>query len=179
MTLWIRCKRVVTAACELERLQSEAKENEQIQISQLVLVQWCHWRVKKRAGRGEEAGRRRAGWGFLTAGQAAHFTVLCAGLVHEGAVEAGPHGWGGGGRWGAAHGPVTQRAGGLPANCTWRTGEGLQDVRAGNDFHNNTILWLFFSINWIFSSNCRAQDEFKGAVRPLMKNIYIFLCLLI
>ena len=30
--------------------------------------------------------------GFLTAGQAAHFTVLCAGLVHEGAVEAGPHG---------------------------------------------------------------------------------------
>lgn len=33
----------------------------------------------------------RAGGG-LTAGQAAHFTVLCARLVHEGTVEAGPHG---------------------------------------------------------------------------------------
>lgn len=31
-------------------------------------------------------------WRVLTAGQAADFTVLCAGLVHEGAVEAGPHG---------------------------------------------------------------------------------------
>lgn len=47
------------------------------------------------AGQGE-ARQGGAGWraqgGFLTAGQAAHFTVLCAGLVHEGAVEAGPHG---------------------------------------------------------------------------------------
>lgn len=55
---------------------------------------------------------------FLTVGQAAHFTVLCAGLVHKGAVEAGPHGRGGGGGRGAAHGPVTLRAGGLPAHCT-------------------------------------------------------------
>lgn len=28
---------------------------------------------------------------FLAAGQAAHLTVLCARLVHEGAVKAGPH----------------------------------------------------------------------------------------
>lgn len=40
-------------------------------------------------------GRVESG-GSLTAGQAAHLTVLCARLVHEGAVEAGPHGRGGG-----------------------------------------------------------------------------------
>lgn len=43
-------------------------------------------------------GRVESVWGGLTAGQAAHLTVLCARLVHEGAVEAGPHGRGGG--WG-------------------------------------------------------------------------------
>lgn len=37
-----------------------------------------------------------AEWGssqvcFLAARQAAHLTVLCARLVHEGAVKAGPH----------------------------------------------------------------------------------------
>lgn len=78
VTLWIRCKRVVTAACELERLQSEAKENKQIQISQLVLVQWCHWRVKRRAGRGVEAGWRRAGWGVFNCGAGCTFhSALC------------------------------------------------------------------------------------------------------
>lgn len=58
----------------------------------------------------------------LAAGEAAHFTVLCAGLVHEGAVEARPHGRGGGGGRGAAHRPVAQRAGGLPAHRTCRGG---------------------------------------------------------
>lgn len=57
-------------------------------------------------------------WG-LTAGEAAHFTVLCARLVHEGAMEAGPHGWRWGRNRGAAYGPVPQRAGGLPTHSTW------------------------------------------------------------
>lgn len=65
------------------------------------------------------------GSGALAAGQAAHLTVLCARLVHEGAVEAGPHGRGGGGDRGAAHGPVIQRAGGLPAKGTCRMGGAL------------------------------------------------------
>lgn len=40
----------------------------------------------------EKQGRGpQEGWG-LTPWQAAHLTELCAWLVHEGAVEAGPHG---------------------------------------------------------------------------------------
>lgn len=61
--------------------------------------------------------------GFLTAGQAADITVLCAGLVHEGAVGAGPHGGGGGWSRRTAHRLVSQRAGWLPAHRTWRRGE--------------------------------------------------------
>ena len=55
----------------------------------------------------------------LTAGQAAHLTELGAGLVHEGAVQAGPHGGGGGGRRGAPHGPIVQGAGRLAPHRTW------------------------------------------------------------
>lgn len=108
----------VTAACEMERAEASTwgeKRKDRWRRQSLAagpgaVTELDRWRVWKQ-GRGRRV---------LTAGQAAHFTVLSAGLVHEGTVEAGPHGGGGGRNRGAAHGPVIQRAGGLPTHCTWK-----------------------------------------------------------
>lgn len=112
----------VTAACEMGRAEASTwgeKRKDRWRRQSLAagpgaVTELDRWRVWKQ-GRGRRV---------LTAGQAAHFTVLSAGLVHEGTVEAGPHGGGGGRNRGAAHGPVIQRAGGLPTHCTWKDSRG-------------------------------------------------------
>lgn len=112
----------VTAACEMGRAEASTRgekrkdrwRRQSLAAGPGAVTELDRWRVWKQ-GRGRRV---------LTAGQAAHFTVLSAGLVHEGTVEAGPHGGGGGRNRGAAHGPVIQRAGGLPTHCTWKDSRG-------------------------------------------------------
>lgn len=112
----------VAAACEMGRAEAstrgekrkDRRRRQSLAAGPGAVTELDRWRVWKQ-GRGRRV---------LTAGQAAHFTVLSAGLVHEGTVEAGPHGGGGGRNRGAAHGPVIQRAGGLPTHCTWKDSRG-------------------------------------------------------
>lgn len=60
---------------------------------------------------------RERGSRGLASGQAAHLAVFGAGLVHEGAVQAGPHGGGGDRRRGTTHRSVTMGTGRLASHC--------------------------------------------------------------
>lgn len=127
---------------------------------------WCCGGLDAAAGTGVVS--TLGGWGgggSLTARQAADFTVLCAGLVHEGAVEARPHGWGGGGGRGAAHGLIAQRAGGLPTDCACG---GQRDITGcyhtvftGNS--KTTTSLKYTSSVWM--SSLQKRTRWKGLLR--------------